>query len=57
MDCQTETQHLEGVALLPSRGALDVVHRALVICIPKSAGALVLGFEVQEELMHGGNMR
>ena len=57
VDCQTETQHFEGVALLPSRGALDVMHRAFVIYIQKSARALVQGFEVLEEHMHGSKMR
>ena len=57
MDCQTEAHHFEGIARLPSRGALDVMHRALVICIPKSAGALVHDFEVEEELIHGAKIR
>ena len=57
VDCQAEDQHFERVALLTSRVALDVMHLAFVIYIPKGAGSMVHGFEVWEVHMHGGKMR
>ena len=56
VDCQTETQHFEGVALLPASGALNVMHSAFVVCKSECAGALVHGLEIWEEHMYRGKI-
>ena len=49
VNCGAEANHLEWVALLPSRATRDVVHLPLVIDIPKCAGGVLHSSEILEE--------